>query len=425
MPARDKILVHLIAEVLEKNPRLGWNQLYKDVTPLYGEKKGLTKLSKPHFSKYLKLMIKDGLVERIGGDARGKEVELYLTESGKTQYHQNSLDLPSLRDETQTSNMKNGIPQYLKALYAIILYFNQGVNYTVHTEGELEYILKRFGLSMSSLIIRSDKSEMKSDSEDILRVIFQSPKEDAIVFKDVFLRSDIHERGTTHYRCRLRGITCETILENRDLRVFSYLGFTSKAIRSAIGSLCSLNVLKPMGSLRQTIANDVIYKIDKSIFDFMAALDLDIIHNDDLFSRVDSIMIEIWSNFRPPTDYEKDWLCFVYGKKEADRLINNAHEARNKNTGGQGMTSYIRKIRREDKTKLNEINRRVDVVNEKIIELVNHMDWIRESYSMTIDIHEDLLKNIFETIFPDFFLEFTGSKIWPQKLDRRLLTFPD
>ncbi|MGC1133797.1 MAG: hypothetical protein WA941_13305 [Nitrososphaeraceae archaeon] len=69
------------------------------------------------------------------------------------------------------------------------------------------------------------------------------------------------------------------------------------------------------------------------------------------------------------------------------------------------MTSYIRKIRREDKTKLNEINKRVDVINEKIIEIINHMNWIRESYSMTIDIHEDLLKNIFETIFPDFFID--------------------
>jgi hypothetical protein len=58
VPARDNILIRLIAEALEKNPGLGWNQLYKDLTPLYGEKKGLTKLSKRHFSKYLELMIK-------------------------------------------------------------------------------------------------------------------------------------------------------------------------------------------------------------------------------------------------------------------------------------------------------------------------------------------------------------------------------
>lgn len=137
----------------------------------------------------------------------------------------------------------------------------------------------------------------------------------------------------------------------------------------------------------------------------MAALDMDIFHNNDLFSRVESIMIEIRSNFRPPTDDEKDWLYFVYGNKEADRLINNAYGARNKITGGQGMTSYIRKIRRDDKTKLNEINKRVDVINEKITEIVNHMDGVRESYSTAIDIHRNLLKNIFETIFPDFFVD--------------------
>lgn len=403
MPARDRTLRHLIGEVLEKNPGLGSNQLYRDVTPPYGEKKGLTKLSSSVFHTHLKLMIDDGLVKKLGGDARGKKVELYLTESGKTQYHQNSLDLPSLRDETQTSSMKDGIPQALKALYAIILYFNQGVNYIVHTESELECILREFGPSMSSLIIRSDKSVIKSDSEDILRVIFQSPREDAIVFKDVFLRSDIHERGTTQYKCRLRGITCEAILENWDLRVFSYLGFTSKDIRSAIGSLCSLNVLKPMGPLRLTIANDVIYKIDKSIFDFIAALD--IFHDDDLLSRVESIMTEIWSNFRPPTDDERDWLCFVYGNKEADRLINNAYNARIKITKGENMKLYIHKISRNDKMKLDEINNRVDVINEKITEIVNHLDWVQESYRTTIDIHRNLLKNIFETIFPDFFVD--------------------
>lgn len=403
MPARDKILVHLIAEVLEKNPGLGWNQLYKDVTPLYGEKKGLTKLSKPHFSKYLELMIKDGLVERIGGDARGKQVELNLTEKGKVQYRQNSLDLPSLRDEAQTSGMQGSIPRNLKALYAIILYFNQGVNHVVHTEDALEYILRQFGLSISSLI-KSDKHIISSEIGEIERISLRSPKQDAIIYKDIFLRSDIHETGTTRYICSLRGITCEAILENREIRVFSYLGFTSKDIRNAIESLCSLDILKPIGSLGLTTANEVIYKIDKSIFDFMAALDLDIIHNNDLFSRVDSIMVEIWSNFRPPTDDEKDWLYFVYGKREADRLINNVHDARKKITGDQAMASYIRRIRREDKTKLNEINKRVDVINEKITELINHMDWIRESYSTTIDIHRNLLKNIFETIFPDFFI---------------------
>ena len=69
------------------------------------------------------------------------------------------------------------------------------------------------------------------------------------------------------------------------------------------------------------------------------------------------------------------------------------------------MKLYINKIRRNDKTKLDEINKRVDVINEKITEIVNHIDCIRESYRMTIDMRENLLKNIFETIFPDFFVD--------------------
>ena len=88
------------------------------------------------------------------------------------------------------------MPQELKALYAIILYFNQGVRYTVYTEDALEYILRQFNLSIASLI-NSDKDRVRSERDEIERVIFRSPKEDAIVFKDVFLSSDIHERGTT------------------------------------------------------------------------------------------------------------------------------------------------------------------------------------------------------------------------------------
>jgi hypothetical protein len=395
VPARDITIIYLIAKALD-DKRLGWIELYEAVTQLYGEKKGLTGLSKRHFSKYLKLMIKDGLVEKSGGAIKGKKVEHYLTEIGKTQYHQNSLYLPSLSEKTQ----KGGIPQDLKALYAIVLYFNQGVNYEVHTKVALECILREFDLSMSSLDILSHESIVKYETAEVRQVIFQSQKRDAIVYKDVYLQSDIHEPGTTRYRCFLRGITCEAILEkNRDLDVFRYLSFTSEDIRSAIISLCRIDVLKPMGSLGHTIANEVIYKIDMSVFDLMFA-----INNEDPFTRVISVMTEIWSNFRPPTDDEIKWLRFLYGK-DADLLINNAYQARNKTSGGQGMNSYIHEIKRYDKMKLNEINKSVDVINKKIAEIVSHMDWVRESYSTTIDTHKDLLENILEIIFPDFFVD--------------------
>ena len=94
--------MHLIAEALDKSPGLGANELYRGVTPLYGQKKGLAKLSKRHFFKYLELMIKNDLVKRLGGDARGKRVELYLTEIGKTQYYFGSLN--PLRGSPQISS---------------------------------------------------------------------------------------------------------------------------------------------------------------------------------------------------------------------------------------------------------------------------------------------------------------------------------
>ena len=96
MPVRDRVLIPLISEVLEKNSGLGANELCEAVDPLYYEKKG-TKLRRPHFFKYLKLMIENGRVDELGPDKRGKKVELYLTEIGKNLHHQQSYDVLSMR----------------------------------------------------------------------------------------------------------------------------------------------------------------------------------------------------------------------------------------------------------------------------------------------------------------------------------------
>jgi hypothetical protein len=351
-------------------------------------------------------MIHDiGAVEERGGNKPGKQVELYLTEIGRRQYYQQSFELPSQENKAQVSSIKDDISQKLKALYAIILYFNQGVSYRVHTEDAAEYILRSFGLSLSSLVTRFEKNLVKSDSEDVLQDVLQSPREDITVHKDVFLRSEIYERGTTHYRLFLRGITCEAILENKDIKAFRHIGFTSEEIRSAIWSLRSLNILKPMGSLGATIANEVIYKIDKSIFDLM--FDLRSLNGYDIFDKIESLMIEIWFNFREPTEDEKDWLHFVYGKREADRLINDAHDSRYKITNGESMNSYFSRIIRNNKEKLTEINNRIDAINMEIIKIKDFIAWIQESNKAIVNRHQILLKDIFEIVYPKFFANLT------------------
>jgi hypothetical protein len=178
----------------------------------------------------------------------------------------------------------------------------------------------------------------------------------------------------------LRGITCNAIIENRDVRVFRHFGFTSKDIRGALESLCNLDVLKPVGFA--TVLNDVIYKIDKSLFDFM--FDLHLLNSHDIFDKIESVMKDIWSRFRPPTEDEKSWLYFVYGNKEADQLINDAHESRNKITN-------------------REINKKVVEINAEITRIVDYMKWVQESYKTTIDKHDTLLRNIYEIIYPGFF----------------------
>jgi hypothetical protein len=402
VPARDNVIIPVICEVLEKYPGLEANELLEAVTPLYSERKG-TNLYRRHFFKYLGLMIKNGSVDKLGTDKRGKPVELYLTEKGKRQYHQQSFDVLSVRTEPRTDD----ISQELKALYTTILYFNHGVSYEVYTEDAAEYILKSIGLSLATLI-GSGESRVKRDSEDVAQNIFQSPRQDAIVYKDMFLRSDIYESGTKRYRLFLRGITCEAVLESKDVKAFKHFRFISEDIRSAIGSLCSLNVLKPMGSLGPTIDSEVIYKIDKSIFDFMFCLHSLIDY--DIFDKIESIMKDIWSSVRPPTPDEKDWLYFIYGEKEADRLINDAHDSRYKITNGESMKSYISRITRNNKEKLNEMNNRIDAINKEITKIKDDISWIQESYRATIDRHQVLINNIYETVYPRFFANLTLEK---------------
>jgi hypothetical protein len=347
------------------------------------------------------------LVEERGRGKRGKK-ELYLTDSGKRQYYQQSFELPRIESKLTASRAEDGISPVLKALCTIILYFNGGVSYKVYTADAAQYILRSCGISLSSLVIRSEKSIVKSDSEDIMQDILQSVTEDATIYEDTILRSDIYERGTKCYRIFLRGITCESVHGNRNLKAFKYLEFTSEDIRNTIRSLCSLNVLKPMGSMGPIIDDETIYKIDKSIFDLMFGLRT--LNGYDIFDKIESIMKEAWSRFRPPTESEKNWLYFVFGNKEADRLINNAYDSRNKITNGESMKSYISKIRRNDKDKLIEIDKKIDRINEEINEIRDHIAWIQESYKTTINRHKILISNIFEIVYPEFFVNLSLEK---------------
>ena len=413
MPPRDNVLFSLISEVLEKNPGQGANKLFKAVNLLYYDKKG-TNLHRRDFFKYLRMMIDKRWIDKLGTDKIGRKIELYLTEFGKSQYDQQKFDVLSTRAESPVSRTDD-ISQELKALYAIILYFNQGVSYEVYTEDAAKYILKSIGLSFATLI-GSGEARVKSDSEDIMQNIFRSPREDAIVYKEVFLRSDIYENGAKRYRLFLRGITCEAVLANKDIKPFKHFGFISEDIRLAIESLCSLNVLRPIGSLGPTIDSEVIYKVDKSIFNFMFGLRS--LMDYDIFDKIESVMKDIWSSVRAPTPVEKDWLYFVYGKKEADRLINDAHDSRYKITNGKSMNSFISKINRDDKEKLRKMNNRIDAMNNEITKIKDDMGWIQKSYEAALNEHQIILNNIYETVYPKFFANLTLEKFGVKKKNK-------
>jgi hypothetical protein len=197
------------------------------------------------------------------------------------------------------------------------------------------------------------------------------------------------------YRCLARGITCEAILTNTKTKVFRYFGFTSDDIRIGLESLRSLNLLEPMGL---TVINDLIYKIDKSLFHLMSEL-----NSQDFFNRIEQVMRKIWFNYRHPTDDEKKWLDFIYGNKEAARIISDAYEARRKIFGGKNLKAFVKTIVINDKMRLESMNKRIDEINEEIKNIQQDMQITREVYKTHIEQHETFLNNIFETVYPGFF----------------------
>ena len=199
--------------------------------------------------------------------------------------------------------------------------------------------------------------------------------------------------------------------------MFKHFGFISNDIRRAIQSLCSLNVLKPMGSLGPTLGSEVIYKVDKSIFDFI--FDIHALIGYDIFDKIESVMKDIWSGVRPPTEDEKNWLYFIYGKREADRLINDAHDSRHKITNGESMNAYISRINRNDKEKLNEMNNRILTINKGITKIKDDMAQTQELNRATINTHQILLNNIYETVYPKFFANLTVEKFRKRRISRK------
>ncbi len=249
MPRRENLLENLISEVIQTNRGIGTNQLYEDVNRLYCKEKGLAKLSKSLFFAHLNILIDNNIVEERGSDLKGKKVEHYLTDFGEQLLKQGKLELPYLRDKkTQISTSENSVNYGLKALYTLILYFNVGTGYQFKSEDALEYFLKQHGLSISSLLVKSESSLCRHQNEEYIQRILESPREEFKVFKRKFIRSHIYERGTILYTCDVRGITCEAILANKEISAFRYRKFSSDEIITALESLSNLNIFKPMVS---------------------------------------------------------------------------------------------------------------------------------------------------------------------------------
>ena len=83
------------------------------------------------------------------------------------------------------------------------------------------------------------------------------------------------------------------------------------------------------------------------------------------------------------------------------------------------MNAYISKIYRNYKEKLNEMNNRILTINKEITKIKDDMAQTQELNRATINTHQILLNNIYETVYPKFFANLTVEKFRKRRISRK------
>jgi hypothetical protein len=129
---------------------------------------------------------------------------------------------------------------------------------------------------------------------------------------------------------------------------FNYLNFEQNDILDGVDSLQKANVIRPimdfMGEIRYAIVDDKLRKLIDNLY---------CIHLRQL-----NLMEQKWS-YEKPTNDERIYMEFIYGKKEADKIINDAHFRRKRRNGYKNLFPSKQKQVNSYNVKMKEINEHI------------------------------------------------------------------
>jgi hypothetical protein len=384
-----------IIEALQKNRRLGRNEIYDFVDQRYKEAKNkTTSLSKDVFDKHLKFLLQNDIVGKNDAGQRGTRIEHFLIQDANRKLQMGTLDLRAIKNQYKKQNKKlvEITPQMkFKALYIMILMFNNTTSFEFRNKDELISFLAPFHLKLDkpSIARLADEYESEKERRHFQTRIESQDKGVTISIHDYINR--YHGGTTNEYSCRIRGMTKESFILNRIDKPFQYLSFTSNQLDEVFDLLCNDQILRPVPQS----GGDYIYRIvDNDSYFLLFFLE-------DLFTDyVMPVLRTIWKYIRNPTLEERGWLTLLEGEIRADKIIIDENEHRRERENGirrtaGGVEIEANWLRRKKKIeKLNEIESRVNSMQE---ELNNFM----KTYEFIINKHKPL-QHIFEIMFPEF-----------------------
>lgn len=350
-----------VTTILLKEDRLNYSRLYSGVKQVLRRS-----LSNRDFSAHLEKMLKENTLHKEDPGKRGTPVVYSLTENAKRKYQLKILGI----DE---KSEKRRILYQLLSLFELF-----GSEYNI-TDEELDEFLSYIPASRKDLEI-----DTIADPEiyGVPILTCYKPVMGVDIMCVSFKESKYHKAETV-YNIKLPGVSIRDFINpnsNRHLSFplpFDHVNFTQEEVEDGIDGLQKVNLIRPImyinGETRYSLVNNQLRDLlDKLYY---------------LHGRKLTLM-QSKCRYEKPTDDERNQIEFIYGKRKANKIINECYlerQARKKN-----REHFIRVP--EERTRYeSEMNK----INKYILKL-------KDKYCNTLSdygFNEDFFKNLpFERI---------------------------
>lgn len=346
-----------------KQKELTYSRLYDRVTEIVGRT-----LSHRDFVSNISKLLQENRLHNTGSSKKGVKVFYSLTESA-IKGHQ--LEVLGINEKSSKRRI----------LYQLIfLRETHGLDYSIY-EKDLDFFLSHIPASRKDLVIESE-----DELDGIATSTYYKPIKEVRIHR-VSLKENKYNKAETYYNISLPGVSIRDVINpNLGRRrtfplPFDHINFTEEEVRDGINKLQNAKLIRAVMYIndeeRYTLVNN----------EFRELLDwLYIIHDRKL-----GLMKLKWM-YEPSTIEEYKQMEFIYGKKEAHKIMNYSYQIR------QG----IRKEIKENKSRVQQVQQSQSDYNLGMAKISGEIQKIKGKYSNTLSrygFNQDFVENLlFEKI---------------------------